>query len=224
MPLPNHIQALVFDAYGTLFNVNSLDEGLALHFSEKASAINEIWRRKQLEYTWLRTLMGKYKPFSGITRDALHFACESLGIPISDSQMEEMMQRYFSLSAFPEIGEILKTLAPQLKLAVLSNANPDMLHASIRFNQLDEWVSHIISADSVKQFKPRPEVYRLAEAELELDRKNIGFISSNTWDVAGAKSFGFFAIWLNRGTGIQENLEEPSNMEINHLNQLVISA
>ncbi|MCL4155707.1 UNVERIFIED_CONTAM: hypothetical protein GTU68_044087 [Idotea baltica] len=223
MPLPNHIQALVFDAYGTLFNVASLDEGLALHFDEKASAINAVWRKKQLEYTWLRTLMNKYKPFSSVTKDALLFACESLEISISDSQMSEMMQRYFSLSAFPEIATILEALSAQHKLAVLSNANPDMLNASIRFNQLEKLISHIISADAVQQFKPRPDVYRLAETELGLDRKNIGFISSNTWDVAGAKSFGLFAIWLDRGTGIQEKLDAQANMTITQLSQLLIS-
>ena len=216
------IKAFVFDAYGTLLNINSLDERLVFYFGEtSAQKISEAWRRKQLEYTWLRTLMTRYEPFSKVTSHALDFAFKSLSIHLDDHIRNDLLERYFTLSVFPEVPEILKKLSVQYKLAILSNANPEMLEAAVKHNQIDAYISSILSADSIRLFKPRPEVYELTLKHLQIKKEEIAFISSNTWDVAGAKSFGLKSIWLRRKAGNMEELGFEPDKVIDQLGDLL---
>jgi len=216
----NQTDAIVFDAYGTLLNINSLDERLHHYYGENASNISEIWRRKQLEYTWLRTLMQRYEPFSTVTAEALEFACNSFSLPLKEEILKDMMHRYFELSAFPEIPSVLEKLSEKYKLAILSNADLPMLNGAVKYNKLGSLLTKIISADQIKQFKPVPEVYGLATKTLKLKEEQIAFVSANPWDVAGAKSFGLQTIWLNRKAGGMEKLGFTPDTEIKNLSAL----
>ena len=220
LSLPPEIKAIVFDAYGTLLDVQRLDEFLEHHFGEKASDINKIWRQKQLQYTWLRSLMRRYEPFSKVTADALRYACTSLGLKLPDALEQELVQQYYQLQAFPDVAETLATLSREFQLAVLSNANEEMLHQAIKHNRLAGLLTQVLSVDQIGKFKPTPEVYRLAESNLKLDREQIVFVSSNTWDVAGAASFGLRVIWLNRGNGNMEDLGFSPDWQIPQLGEI----
>jgi 2-haloacid dehalogenase len=188
-------QALVFDAYGTLFDVHSVARRCESFWPGKGAQLSQLWRARQLEYTWQRSLMQRYKPFSGVTRDALAYACEALVLELTAERMEALMGEYSMLAAFPDVeqcfGKIGKT-----RRAILSNGSPDMLdplieHSGLRFDA-------VLSVDEVQVFKPDPRVYELAVRKLNIDGKDIGFVSSNCWDVLGAKSFGFTVYWVNR--------------------------
>lgn len=200
------IEAIVFDAYGTLFDVFSLDQRLAHHFGDKADALNQIWRRKQLEYTWLRSLMRHYQPFSEVTAEALEYACNQVGVKLPTDAKEDLMQQYFQLATFAEVPELLKQLSQKYKLAILSNANMAMLEAGAQHNQITDFFSKILSADSIQHYKPTPAVYQLAVDGLNATKENIVFVSSNTWDVAGASAFGLQAMWLKRGNKVLETM------------------
>ncbi len=214
------IKAIVFDAYGTLFDISSLDARLKYHFSDQSAPIANIWRQKQLEYTWLRTLMGKYITFSKITRDALIYACNSLNVQLNEDIVEDLMLRYQALNAFPEVASVLDGLRKKHHLAILSNAETKMLQSAVNHNNLDGVFNRIISVDVISKFKPVPSVYQLAVSGLEVDKEYIAFVSTNTWDVAGAKSFGFKTIWLNRSNATMEQLAVEPDMVITDLNAL----
>jgi len=221
MKLPEQIKALVFDAFGTLFNVLSLDQRLESHFGDQAPAINAIWRQKQLQYTWLRSLMDRYEPFSTVTSQALSFACQELGIRLEEEVRAHMVQGYYELQAFQELKEGLGGLKERYKLAILSNADPAMLNSAAEFNEIDHYFDAILSVDSIKQFKPIPAVYQLAPDALELSASEIAFVSSNTWDVSGAKSFGLFTIWINRNESTMEHLGFGADVEVKSLVELL---
>lgn len=215
------IKAFVFDAYGTLFNIGALDDRLAHHFGENAAEIGTIWRQKQLEYTWLRTLMAKYQPFSNVTEDALGYACEKLGVKLNPEVVIDLMFRYHALSSFPEVKKVLDELRKKHHLAILSNAEHKMLQSAVVHNKLENVFNRVISVDVISQFKPSPKVYQLAISGLEVEKEYIAFVSTNTWDVAGAKSFGFKTIWLNRAKGTREHLGFEPDMIINGLDDLL---
>jgi 2-haloacid dehalogenase len=221
MPLPPQIKTIVFDAYGTLLNVRAIEEGLQTHFGDQAEAISAVWRSKQLEYTWLRTLMGKYLPFSEVTREALHFACEAQGVNLSQHMERDFIDRYFRLSAFPEVRETLKQLSEKYQLAILSNADMAMLEGAVEYNQLSTYLTAVLSADTVGVFKPKPEVYEIAVRHFGQKREEIAFVSSNTWDVAGASAFGFFSIRLKRTNSPMDNMGFHPSMEIENLGLLI---
>ena len=187
-------KALVFDAYGTLFDVHSVARRCESFGPGKGAQLSQLWRTRQLEYTWQRSLMQRYKPFSGVTRDALAYACEALGLELTAERMEALMGEYAMLSAFPDVASLAKLGG--MKHAILSNGSPDMLeplveHSGLRFDA-------VLSVDEVKVFKPDPKVYELAVRKLKVEKAAIGFVSSNCWDVLGAKSFGFTVYWVNR--------------------------
>ena len=189
------IDALVFDAYGTLFDVHSVVRRCDAFWPGKGAALSQLWRTKQLEYTWQRSLMQRYRPFSEVTRDALAYACESLGLELRVPQMEALMGEYQMLAAYPDVEGALKQLASH-KTAILTNGSPDMIeplveHSGLRFDA-------VLSVDAVRVFKPAPQVYELASTQLTVPAARIGFVSSNCWDVMGAKSFGFAVYWINR--------------------------
>ena len=182
------IQACVFDAYGTLFDARLVD----------ATAVSTLWRTKQLQYTWLRTLMGRYVEFWQVTGDALDFALETH--QVSDSSLrEDLMQAYLELSCYPEVPAALKALCQRgIRCAILSNGSPAMLAAAVENAELVDRFSAVISVDPIQIYKPDPRVYQMAVDKLQLQPAQIAFQSSNAWDAVGAAAFGFQVVWVNR--------------------------
>ena len=195
------IDAFVFDAYGTLFDVHSVMQRCESWWPGKGAALSQAWRAKQLEYTWQRSLMQRYQPFSAVTRDALAWACESLGLALDETKAQSLMDEYLRLSTFPDVPAALARLRRNqanlsVRQAILSNGSPDMLVPLVKNSGLK--FDAVLSVDEVKIFKPAPEVYELAVKKLSVPKDRIGFVSSNCWDALGAKSFGFTAYWINR--------------------------
>ena len=218
-PMKN-TRAFVFDAYGTLFNINSLDERLAHYFGDRAEGISATWRRKQLEYTWLRALMQRYVPFSQVTQDALAYACQLAEAHLTDEIRADLLQRYEKLEAYPEVPTTLQQLSQSYRLAILSNADPRFLEQAVQHNQLGNYLEAILSADALQTFKTVPRVYQLAVDTLQLPPEQIAFVTSNPWDVAGAKSFGFTTVWINRGS-IPEQLGLVADFEVAQFGELM---
>ena len=190
-----NIGAIVFDAYGTLFDVHSVVQRCESCWPGKGAQLSQLWRAKQLEYTWQRSLMNRYQPFSSVTRDALSFACDALGLPLDDSMRDSLMAEYLKLAAYPEVPSALQKLASK-RLAILSNGSPDMLEPLVKNSGLR--FEAVISVDELKVYKPAARVYELAVKKLGVAKENIGFVSSNCWDALGARSYGFNACWVNR--------------------------
>jgi 2-haloacid dehalogenase len=203
---------LVFDAYGTLFDVHSVVAlGEAL-FPGKGAMLSQLWRSKQLEYTWLRSMMARYQDFGAVTRDALRYACRSLQLPLDAERAEKLMAAYEHLALFADAREALAGFSG-LKLAILSNGSPAMLAPVVKNAGLDKTFTAVISVDDVRIFKPDPRVYQLAPDRLGVATDEIGFVSSNYWDAAGARNFGFNVLWINRaGTSPDELGAEPSHV------------
>ena len=214
------IKAIVFDAYGTLFDVQSIQARLVSHFGANAAAIGATWRQKQLEYTWLRSLMNRYKHFDELTMDALAFACEKEGQLLSEKAKKDLMKAYKALDVFPEVPNALSSLQSNCKLAILSNANHNLLQAATQYNKIETYFDAIMSAEEVGQFKTMPVVYDLATQKMGLSPEEIAFVSSNTWDVAGAKSFGLKVIWVRRNNAVIEKLGFPPDYQVDNLSQI----
>jgi 2-haloacid dehalogenase len=191
------IKALAFDAYGTIFDVHSVIALCEEFFPSRGTALSQLWRTKQLEYTWLRSLMGKYEDFWKVTEDGLTFACASLGLSLTDDQRVRLMEAYLHLTPYPDVASALKRLN-HLPLAILSNGAPSMLQDVVANAGLRDDFQHLISVDSVKIFKPHASVYQLAPDKFGFTANEIGFVSSNGWDIAGAAHFGFTTFWINR--------------------------
>lgn len=188
-------EAFVFDAYGTLYDVHSVVTRCESCWPGKGAQLSQLWRAKQLEYTWQRSLMQRYVPFSTVTREALAYACEALGLELSVAQMEGLMGEYLGLATYPDVSESLLKLKGR-KQAILSNGSPDMLLPLVENSGLK--LDAVISVDELKIFKPAPQVYELAVQKLKISKDKIGFVSSNCWDALGAKSYGFTVYWINR--------------------------
>ena len=187
-------EAFVFDAYGTLYDVHSVAARCDSCWPGKGAALSQLWRAKQLEYTWQRSLMQRYVPFSTVTREALAYACAALGLDLSVAQMGGLMSEYLRLAMYADVSDSLKNL--KTKQAILSNGSPDMLLPLVENSGLK--LDAVLSVDEVKIFKPAPQVYALAVEKLKTDKSKIGFVSSNCWDALGAKSYGFEVYWINR--------------------------
>ena len=187
-------EAFVFDAYGTLYDVYSVAARCESCFPGKGAQLSQLWRTKQLEYTWQRSLMQRYAPFSTVTREALAYSCEVLKLELSVAQMEGLMAEYLNLSVYPDVPGTLKTIKE--KKAILSNGSPDMLLPLVQNSGLQ--LDAVISVDELKIFKPAPQVYELAVKQLGVAKERIGFVSSNCWDALGAKAYGFNVYWINR--------------------------
>lgn len=197
--MTREISALVFDAYGTLFDVHSVTRRAEILFPGKGAALSAAWRAKQLEYTWLRTLMGRYEDFSRVTHASLEWTFEHLGLDASETAERALVDEYRKLAMFPEVPETLEALAKDRPLAILSNGHPEMLNAVVEYNGIaDRFRGGVLSVHLVKHFKPDPSVYSIVEEQLGISRSMVGFVSSNGWDAAGAKSFGFRVFWVNR--------------------------
>ena len=205
--MPREISALVFDAYGTLFDVHSVTRLAEATFPGKGAALSAAWRTKQLEYTWLRSLMGKYEDFSRVTAAALDWSLESLALEPTDAERRALLDEYRRLATFPEVPAALEALAARRALAILSNGHPEMLDAVVDHNGLRErFRGGVLSVHPARTFKPSPKVYALVEDKLGLPRTMMAFVSSNCWDAAGAKTYGFRVFWVNRGGAPVERL------------------
>jgi len=199
------VRALVFDAYGTLFDPFAVKTRAEELFPGNGAALSQLWRAKQLEYSWLRTMMGRYDNFWRITEDALLFACRALKLSCDEHQRNQLMQVYLTLPAFPEAKPALEKLS-HLPLSILSNGTREMLTPLVAANGMAHLFNNIFSVDSLQMYKPRPEVYQQAAASLGIPKEAIGFVSSNYWDIAGASSFGFRTFWLNRSAVAADEL------------------
>jgi 2-haloacid dehalogenase len=212
------VQGLVFDAYGTLFDVHSV-LAACQEFVPQAPALSATWRSKQLEYTWLRALMGQYADFWSITEAALHFALRQHAIRLEAHQQRHLLDAYNKLDTYPEVPAALECLR-RYPLAILSNGTPHMLQAVLEHNQLQHLFRHVLSVDGLRTFKPNPLVYALAPQHLQLPAAAIGFVSSNAFDVIGAKAFGFQVAWINRANAPLDELGWLPDVVIQGLDQL----
>jgi 2-haloacid dehalogenase len=213
------IRACVFDAYGTLFDVHSAVARLRARVGERADVLSQLWRTKQLEYTWLRSLMGAHAGFWQVTGDALDHALARTGV--DPTVREPLMHAYLALDTYPEVPDTLRRLrAGELKVAVLSNGEPGMLAAGAKSAGIDELLDAVLSVEEVGIFKPHPKVYQLAVDRLAVRPDQIAFQSSNAWDVSGAATFGLRAVWINRQGMPPERLPGVAEHEIRDLSGL----
>jgi len=213
--------AIVFDAYGTLLDVVSINRLLTRHFAPKLGpVIGNTWRRKQLEYSWLREISETYQPFSVVTRQALAYTLNNRGWQDIEQLLDEFLAAYNQLTLFRDVAPALKRLGTTHDLLVLSNADLSMLHAALDHNGIRDCFRAVLSADTVQHFKPHPQVYQLAVDALGLPAQEITFVSSNGWDVAGAKAFGLRTIYLNRAERPEEALDQAADQEIRSLSEL----
>jgi 2-haloacid dehalogenase len=215
------IKACVFDAYGTLFDVHSAVGRHENRIGEQADAVSNLWRLKQLQYTWLRSLMGKYVDFWRLTGDALDFALEAHGID-DTALRDDLMSAYMGLDAYPEVRDTLQRLKQAgLKTAILSNGSPEMLQAAVDNAGISDLIDANLSVEDVGIYKPDPRVYQLAVDRLGVAREQISFQSSNAWDAVGAATFGFHVAWINRFGQGRERLTADPEAEIRTLDQLL---
>ena len=193
------LKALAFDAYGTLFDVYSVGALAEQLFPGKGSELSALWREKQIDYTRLRTQSGRYKPFLEITRDALVFAGRKLGLPLDEPTLQQLMNQYACLSAFPENLQALRELKTLgLPMAILSNGTPQMLDIAVKSAGMSGMFEHLLSVDAVKKYKTAPEAYQLGPSTFACKASEILFVSSNCWDACGATWFGYTTFWINR--------------------------
>jgi 2-haloacid dehalogenase len=193
------VKAVVFDAYGTLFDIQSVAAVTEEAFPGYGEIITQIWRIKQLEYTWLRSLMRRYEDFSVVTRESLAYTLKVLGLKHDAQVFERIMEKYLHLDLYPDAMAALAAMQDR-KLAILSNGSPDMLNALVRNSGLTDVLDATISVDSRKIFKPSPEAYGLIEATLRVAPADVLFVSSNPWDACGARAFGLKVAWIERVT------------------------
>jgi 2-haloacid dehalogenase len=213
------VRAAVFDAYGTLFDVHSV-VAACREVTADPEALSRQWRAKQLEYTWLRALMGRYEDFWEVTRAALRFALRRLGVDTTEAQVGRLMDAYLSLTSFPEVPAALTALRPRCTLAILSNGSPRMLQAAVESSGLAGSLHHILSVDPVRTYKPSPLVYDLAPRTLGIPVNTIVFVSSNSFDVIGAKAFGFRVCWCNRSGAPLDELGFAPDVTVRRLDEL----
>ena len=215
-----NVKAIIFDAYGTLFDVNSAAEKCKDKIGDKWESFANFWRTTQLEYTWLRSLMKRHKDFWQITEDSLDKSMKAFSI--DPSMKNELMNLYKVLSPFKEVPETLKKLKEKnFKLAILSNGTPSLLDELVKSNNLDKLFDDIFSIEEVGIYKPDSRVYDLPIKKYKIKNSEVVFLSANTWDVSGGGNYGYQSIWVNRNNNIFDNLDfNPSN-QIKDLTELV---
>jgi 2-haloacid dehalogenase len=214
------VDAVVFDAYGTLFDVNSAAARCREALGPQADAFSATWRRKQLEYSWLRSLMGAHADFWQLTAEALDYACERHAIADA-SLRQRLLETYGELSAYPEVPAMLRAIRDSgFKTAILSNGASAMLQAAVAAAGLAAQFDQVLSVEAVGVFKPHPSVYQLAVDRLGVAAARICFVSSNGWDIAGAAHFGFRAVWINRAREPRERLPAGPEIELGDLAEL----
>jgi 2-haloacid dehalogenase len=217
------LKAFVFDAYGTLFDVFSVTSLCEDLFPGHGKELANSWRKKQLEYSWLRSLMGRYRGFWGVTEDALVYSAKSLNLEITANERAQLMDCYLHLATFPDVKPGLEELEKiGMHLAILSNGEPEMLRAVVENADLSNFFTDtIFSVESVKEFKPSPRVYDQLSSGLKINKREIGFVSANNWDVNGASSAGFATFWIQRsGFETSEELGYPPTHVVNAITDL----
>jgi len=213
------VEAVVFDAYGTLFDVHSVIRRGEELFPGKGDALSRLWRTKQLEYTWLRSLMGRYEDFEQVTRAALKFTCKSLGLARSDVTESLLMQEYLRLSLYPD-ARLAMDLLKGRKLAILSNGSPSMLDAVVSNAGLGAVFHSVLSVHALRIFKPHPSVYQWGVEALGIPKAHVAFVSSNFWDISGATAFGFRTFWINRSGAPPDELGYSPAAVLGRLDEL----
>ena len=213
-------RALLFDAYGTLFDVHSVALRTGDGIAGDLYSLSTLWRQKQLEFTWLRALMERYEDFWNVTEAALRLAVRQLKIQASEAQLDSLMQAYLFPSAFPDVRPALEHLKG-FPLAILSNGTPKMLKSAVNCNDLRSCFTEIISVDRVKTYKPSAQVYALGPQILNFPAEEILFVSSNSWDAAGAKAFGYRVCSCNRSGAEMEHLGFAPDMIVSELHDLM---
>ena len=209
----------VFDAYGTLFDVDHACKEMAIQLGDNWDKLSSIWRQKQLEYSWLYNSMNEYDSFWKITKDSLEYAMNSLSIN-SVKIKNKLLDLYFKISAFEEVEEVLKKIKKnKIKTAILSNGSYDMLNSAVKNSKFDELISEVISVDECKKFKPHKDVYNLVVNKFNINKKNCIFFSSNCWDIHGASNFGFQTVWVNRKKNIDELLPGKVDDQVQSLKE-----
>ena len=215
-----NIKAIIFDAYGTLFDVNSAAEKCKSKIGDKWEAFANHWRTTQLEYTWLRSLMRRHKDFWQITEDSLDKSMKTFDIDAS--MKNELLNLYKVLSPFKEVPETLKKLKEKnLKLAILSNGTPSLLKELIKSNNLDKLFDDLFSIEEVGIYKPDSKVYDLPVKKYKIKKNEVAFLSANTWDVSGGGNYGYQSIWVNRNNNIFDNLDYKPNNQVKNLSELI---
>ncbi len=220
MQVIKDIKACVFDAYGTLFDVHSSVRRYQHQLGDIANNLSNIWRQKQLEYTWLRSLMHRYTDFWQVTSHALDYAFDTFDV--DDERLKsDLLNTYLQLDCYPEVPETLTRLRQHGKrLAILSNGSPHMLASAVRASGIHDLLDELMSVESVGIYKPDPLVYRFAVDRLGIPAHSVAFQSSNAWDIAGAASFGFRTVWINRSDQPCERLSFEPDVELKSLHKL----
>tara|TARA_B100000700_G_scaffold325963_1_gene436138 strand:+ start:27 stop:689 length:663 start_codon:yes stop_codon:yes gene_type:complete len=214
-----NIKAILFDAYGTLFDVNSAAEKCKNKIGDKWVPFSNYWRKTQLEYTWLRSLMKRHQDFWKITEDSLDKSIKVFQIDIS--MKNELLNLYRVLSTFPEVNETLKKLKKKnYKLAILSNGTPTLLKELVSSNNLENIFDDLISVEQVKIYKPHHKVYNIPIKKYQIEKNQFAYLSANTWDVSAAGNFGFNSVWVNRHKNTFDNLDYKPISEIKNLSDL----
>ena len=216
----NNTKAIVFDAYGTLFDVNSAAEKCKDKIGDKWETFSNYWRTTQLEYTWLRSLMKRHKDFWQITEDSLDKSM--LIFKIDKSMRNELLNLYKELSTFPEVKSVLEELKKKsIKLAILSNGTPSLLSNLVKNSNLENLFDDVFSIEEVKIYKPDPKVYDIPINKYKIKKEEITFLSANTWDVSGGGNYGYNAIWVNRTNNVFDKLDYKPKNEVKNLRELL---
>ncbi len=215
-----NIKAIIFDAYGTLFDVNSAAEKCKNKIGGKWEPFANYWRTIQLEYTWLRSLMKRHKDFWKITEDSLDKSMQVF--KIDSSMKNELLDLYKVLSTFPEVNETLNKLKERnYKLSILSNGTPSLLNELVKSNNLENIFDDIFSVEEVKTYKPDPNVYNIPIKKYQFEKNDFAYLSANTWDVSAAGNYGFNAVWVNRNNNVFDNLDYVAKYQIKNLGELL---
>ena len=215
-----NIKAIIFDAYGTLFDVNSAAEKCKEKIGDKWEDFANYWRVTQLEYTWLRSLMNRHKDFWQVTEDSLSKSMKKF--EIDQNMRSELLNLYKILSTYPEVEKTLEELKRKnFKLAILSNGTPDLLNQLVKSNSLEEFFDDIFSIETVGIYKPNADVYNIPIKKYNISKNEVLFLSSNTWDVSGSGNFGYKSIWVNRNNNIFDNLDYSPEFELKNLKDLL---
>jgi len=216
----NKIKACIFDAYGTLFDVNAACRELSKEVGDNWEKLASLWRLRQVEYTWLRNSMDEYIDFWQITSDALDYAMETLGIENNELR-EELLNLYLKLEAYPEVNDLLKKLKQRgLMTGILSNGSMKMLNSAVDNANIREYLDEILSVEECKIYKPSSKVYNLVKIKMQIGKENVLFFSSNAWDMHAASNYGFKTIWVNRFNAKLERLPGKPIDIVNSLDKI----
>ena len=215
-----NVKAIIFDAYGTLFDVNSAAEKCKDKIGDKWEGFANFWRTTQLEYTWLRSLMKRHKDFWQVTEDSLEKSMNAF--KIDKAMKNELLNLYKALNTFPEVKDVLNKLKEKnYKLAILSNGTPSLLKELVKSNDLDNIFDDIFSIEEVGIYKPDAKVYDMPIKKYKIQKEEVVFLSANTWDISGGGNYGYSSIWVNRNNSIFDNLDYKPKEEVKNLNQLL---